>query len=150
MDINWNAPLAARKDILINAPIDKVWAIQTDFARWPEWQKDITSITLDGPLAVGTVFRWKASGLNITSTIQEFEPRQRIGWTGDSLGMHAVHRWLFEAVGESTRVTTEESLTGWLARLLKLVDAKFLDKSLEKSLATLKARAEEVSPPQPD
>jgi uncharacterized protein YndB with AHSA1/START domain len=143
MDINQNAPLAARKDILINAPIDKVWTIQTDFVRWPEWQPDISSITLDGPLAVGTVFRWQARGMNITSTIREYEPRQHIGWTGDSLGMRAIHRWLFEAVGSSTRVMTEESLSGWFARLLKLFDAHFLDKSLENSLRLLKARAEQ-------
>ena len=37
-------------------------------------------------------------------------------------------------------VVTEESLSGWLARLMKFSDAQFLKKSLEGSLKILKAK----------
>lgn len=142
MNIDQKAPLAARSEIVIAAPLEKVWALQTDINRWPEWQPEISSAHLEGDLAAGTVFRWKAMGMGIVSTLQEVQPRQRISWTGKSLGMSAIHCWTFEAQGDSTRVITEESLSGWFPRLLKLLTPAFLDKSLAKSLHTLKAQAE--------
>jgi uncharacterized protein YndB with AHSA1/START domain len=142
MDIDTTAPLHARQEILIAAPVEKVWNLQTDIDRWHEWQPDVQSAKLDGKLAAGTTFRWKAMGLGITSQLHTVEPPRRVGWTGDSLGMHAIHNWTFEPHVDGTRVVTEESLSGWMPRLLKLFDAKFLEKSLEKSLKTLKAAAE--------
>ncbi|MEZ4770008.1 MAG: SRPBCC family protein [Caldilineales bacterium] len=142
MDIDHNAPLNARKDILILAPLEEVWSAITTIDQWFVWQSDVTSSRLDGELAPGTTFHWKAKGLNIVSTIQVLEPMRRIGWTGKSLGMRAIHIWTFDAVQEGTRVTTEESLSGWFPRILKLTDAHFLEKSLLHSLQELKAHVE--------
>jgi uncharacterized protein YndB with AHSA1/START domain len=73
MNIDRNAPMAARREIIIAAPVEKVWNVLTDIERWPEWQSDIVTVQLEGGLKVGTVFRWKAKGLAITSTLREFE-----------------------------------------------------------------------------
>ena len=143
MNIDERAPLTARQDIFIAAPLDKVWALQTNIEQWPAWQPDISSVQLDGPVAPGTIFRWKAKGLSITSTIHEVEPGRRIGWTGRALGMYAVHNWIFEQRENGTHVITEESLAGWVPRLLKLFDPAFLDTSLASSLAVLKKQAEQ-------
>lgn len=142
MDIDTRAPAFARKEILIHAPVEKVWQMQTDIENWNKWQPDITSAKLEGTLAAGTTFRWKAKGLNIVSTLHTVKLHRQIGWTGISLGMFAVHNWKFEARGESTLVITEESLSGWLTRLMKLFDPNFLEKSLESSLQILKTRSE--------
>ncbi len=136
------APLQAHQEILIDAPLDKVWGLQTAIAHWPNWQPDISVAALDGPLQTGSVFRWKAKGLKIVSTLHTVEPPRQIGWTGDSLGMFAIHNWTFAAQGQQTKVISDESLSGWMARLLKLTDAHFLDKSLAATLQTLKAAAE--------
>lgn len=140
--INTKAPLFARKQVVIQAPLEKVWDLQTQIDRWSVWQPDITMAKLHGPLAAGSIFRWKAKGLNITSTLHTVEASHKIGWTGVSLGMYAIHNWTFEPQGAATRVTTEESLSGWLTRLLKLSDPKFLEKSLEATLEVLKTQAE--------
>ncbi|MCO6451950.1 MAG: SRPBCC family protein [Caldilineales bacterium] len=142
MEIDHNAPLHAEKDILIAAPLEKVWSEITQIDQWSMWQPDVTSAKLDGTLATGTKFHWKAKGLNITSTIQLLEPMQRIGWTGKSLGMQAKHIWVFENRQDGTHVKTEESLSGWFPRILKLFDSKFLEKSLQNSLQVLKAHVE--------
>jgi len=143
MDIDTSAPVFSRKEIIIHAPVEKVWQIQTGIESWVNWQPDVSSAQLEGSLATGTVFRWKAKGLAITSTLHTVEPQQRIGWTGVSLGMYAIHNWTFERQGEkNTHVVTEESLSGWLTRLMKLLDPLFLEKSLEASLQILKATAE--------
>lgn len=142
MNVDPHAPLTGDDEITVQAPPDTVWSVLTDIDRWPEWQAGVSSAALEGDLAAGATFRWKANGLGITSTIQEFEPGRRIGWTGDSLGMRAIHIFALAPQDGGTRVTTEESLSGWLARILKIFDADYLDESLAGSLRALKARAE--------
>jgi len=143
MKIDTRAPLIAREEILISAPVEKVWSAITDINRWYEWQTDVTSSKLDGDLKAGTTFHWKAKGLNIVSTIQAYEPMSCIGWTGNSPGMRAIHIWRIEPRGEDTLVISEESLSGWFARMLKFFDAHFLQKSLINSLKVLKTYVEE-------
>jgi uncharacterized membrane protein len=142
--IDTKAPLFARKELFIDAPVEKVWSIQADIESWPEWQSDITSAKLEAELAAGTIFRWKASGLSIVSTLHTVNPNHEIGWTGVSLGMSAIHNWTFKAQDNGTLVITEESLSGWLAGLFKMFDKNFLEKSLEASLQKLKKRVESV------
>ena len=131
------------KEIVIHAPVEKVWQVQSDIEQWSTWQPDIATAKLEGALAAGTIFRWKAKGLNIVSTLHTVKPHQQIGWTGISLGMSAVHNWRFEARGSDTLAITEESLSGWLTRLMKFFDPHFLEKSLEATLLRLKTKAEE-------
>ncbi len=142
MNIEMDAPLKARSEIIIHAPIDKVWSLLTGINQWANWQPDVSSAKTEGDLSVGTIFKWKAKGMNIASTIQELEPTQKIGWTGISLGMTAIHIWEFEPKGRSTRVVTNESLRGWFPKILKFFDPTFLDKSLAGSLTVLKTEAE--------
>lgn len=80
MDINTDAPVITRDEILISAPIQTIWDIQTDVAGWPSWQPDVDSAETDGPLMVGSVFRWQTAGLDITSTVEEYDAPHRIVW----------------------------------------------------------------------
>lgn len=142
MKIDARAPLAGRRELFIAAPIEKVWRILTDLPRWPEWQPGIASVEVTGPLAVGMVFRWKGKGFAITSTLGEFDPPRRIGWSGHAAGMTAIDIYILEAKDGGTLAATEESMSGWLARLLKIFQPSFLDKSQAESLEKLKAEAE--------
>lgn len=143
MNIDTNAPAFARKEIVIHAPVEKVWQVQSDIEQWSTWQPNIATAKLDGDLKVGATFRWKVQGLSITSRLHTVEPCHRIGWTGVALGMFAIHNWRFEARGSDTLAITEESLSGWLTRLMKFFDPHFLEKSLEATLLRLKTKAEE-------
>ncbi len=143
MDINRNAPATASADTFIDAPPAIVWAVQTDLAGWPAWNPDVHSVDVHGPLVPGTAFHWKTGGLPITSVLQEVELERRIGWTGRApLGIRAVHVWTFESEGSGTRVRTEESFDGLLARLFAGSMRRMLDGALEKGTAALKAEAE--------
>ncbi len=142
MKIDPKAPLIARKSELIKAPIDHVWQIQSDINNWPKWQKEVSHAKLQGKLEKGTVFTWKAMGMNIYSELQEVIENKIIGWSGKSFGMNAVHIWTFIKEGNNTRVTTEESLSGWFPTLIKIFKPNFLDKSLANALNTLKTYSE--------
>ncbi len=142
MDIARNAPAIASAGAYIAAPPQVVWAVLTDLERWPNWNGDVASIKADGPLAPGTVFRWKSGGMPIRSTIQEVEHARRIGWTGTApLGIRAVHLWSLEPDGDGTRVRTEESFEGVLAHLFSGTMRKMLAGALERNVAALGAEA---------
>ena len=142
MEINRYAPLVAQKQVFIEAPPEIVWNIQTDINNWSRWQPGITESKLESPLAIGSIFRWKSGGLNVTSTIQVIEPSHEIGWTGRSLGAHAKHIWKLTPQKNGTLVTTEESMEGWSIQFLKLISPKFLDNALDTWLQSLKTKAE--------
>lgn len=145
MKINPNAPLVDRKSIVIHAPRAVVWRLLTDINSWPTWHAAITRAEQAGPLAADTVFHWTSGGMGIVSTIRLVEPEQRFGWTGKALGTSTEHIWHLEEIAEGTRVTTEESMSGWLIYPVKLITPGFLTDALESWLAALKYAAE----PQP-
>jgi hypothetical protein len=142
LDINRQASLVTRKELFIQARPYVVWKVHTDINAWSRWQPGIALSKLDDSLHVGAVFQWKSGGLTITSTVQVVEPDQRIGWTGRALGTQAKHIWAFQPQEEGTLVTTEESMDGWLVRVLKIVIPTFLDDSLDVWLQSLKQQAE--------
>jgi uncharacterized protein YndB with AHSA1/START domain len=142
VEINVEAPLIARKEIFIQASPNKVWEIQTNINAWKDWQPGISRSQLNGVLTVGALFQWTSGGFAVTSTLQEVEPKRRIAWTGNAFGSKAKHVWVFKPQGDGTRVTTEESMEGWLIVLLKPLMPKFLEQSLDVWVSSLKTKAE--------
>jgi len=145
MDINRKAPANASAEALIRAPLDVVWSVQTNLTEWSLWNPDVEYVDMDGPLAPGTEFRWKAGGAAISSELQEVEAKRRIVWTGKILGIRAVHVWMFEEQADGTLVRTEESFDGLLARLFAKSMRRMLAASLIKGLEALKTECERIS-----
>src|SRR3712207_8530718 len=46
MDIDENAPVITRDEILIDATLDTIWGLQTDISSWSQWQPDIDALTI--------------------------------------------------------------------------------------------------------
>jgi hypothetical protein len=95
MDINRQASLVTRKELLILTQPHTVWEIHTGIDAWSRWQPGIALSKLEGSLRVGSVFQWKTGGITITSTVQVVEPYERIGWTGRALGTQAKHMRIY-------------------------------------------------------
>jgi uncharacterized protein YndB with AHSA1/START domain len=142
MQINHNAPVVASSEIWVAAPPELVWDVVADFKRWPEWNSDVKSMSVDGPAAPGTTFTWKAGPGTLTSTVQKVDRPTAIGWTGTTMGIRAVHVWRFEPREHGTVVHTVESWDGLLARLLRGRMQRTLQRSLDDGLARLKVEAE--------
>src|SRR5208283_5485982 len=51
--IREDAPVKASVQIVIHAPVEKVWSLLTDIAGWPKWQSDISTAEITGPLQAG-------------------------------------------------------------------------------------------------
>ena len=142
MDINTDAPVITRDEILISAPIQTIWDIQTDVAGWPSWQPDVDSAETDGPLMVGSVFRWQTAGLDITSTVEEYDDPRRIVWGGPAQGIVAVHVWTLEEQADGVLVRTAESWEGDPVTAQRETLQSGLDDSLRNWLQNLKHTAE--------
>jgi hypothetical protein len=143
MEINENAVLRTLKEIEIDAPVEKVWNIQTNIDAWHEWQPEISHAKLASSLEAGATFFWKSGGFSLSSTIGEVTENKLIGWNGRGFGVSAIHVWEFKQIENgNTLVRTKESMDGWLVRLLKGMLDKKLNESLDIWLLSLKQAAE--------
>jgi len=142
MDIDRNAPATASGEIVISAVSEVVWDVMADIGGWPSWSPDIVTAELEGPLAVGSVFRWRSGSASLTSVLRSIDRPRELAWTGTTRGIKAVHVFRFESHEDGTLVRSEESWTGLLASLFKGYSRKTLDRGIRNWLALLKAEVE--------
>lgn len=140
--IDEQAPVVGSAETQIQAPVDVVWSVLTDFNNWPKWNTGVNRIHMYGDAEVGAEFVWVGGGSRIHSRIEVLEENVRIVWSGKALGVRAIHEWRFEAVGTHTRVVTRESLDGFMVKLLKGLMRKMLNNALEQGMNLLKKEAE--------
>ncbi len=110
-------------ELSMEAPPAVVWAWLARAPLWPEWYPNSKDVVLQGPdknLKYGTQFRWNTFGVNIASTVLEFEPYESLAWDSQAFGINAYHAWLIEKTETGCHVTTEETQSGIMARLQKL------------------------------
>ncbi len=142
LETDRNAPVVGSSEIEIAAAPETAWDVLTAIDRWPDWNPDVKSVSVEHAIREGTEFSWKAGAGTITSTIEHVEAPRRIAWTGKSLGIKAIHVHTLERRGDSTLVRTEESFDGLVARLFRGRLQKTLDATLQSELRHLKAEVE--------
>ena len=140
IEVNKNAKAYGKEEILIHAPLVKVYGLVGDISNWTEWQSAVAETQLHGTFSEGTEFTWKANGMKIHSKLHTVQQNAKIGWTGKMFWIKAVHNWWFTTKGKSTVVRVEESLDGLGSSLMK----KTLKEGISKNLVELKIRAEKL------
>ncbi len=80
--IDGDAPVLARHEIAIQAPLETIWQLHIAVNEWPTWQPDITEARLDEDFVPGASFAWTSSGFSVTSTIYDVTERSRTLWGG--------------------------------------------------------------------
>ncbi len=145
MEIDRSAPAIAEGEIQIAAPPETVWEVIADIAAWPSWNTDVKSMTLEGPVAPGSTFRWKSGSSSLVSTLKVVDPPREIAWTGVTMGIHAVHVFGFEPSDGGTRARSAESFRGLIPTVLRGYSRKILQRGIDRILALLKAEAERRS-----
>lgn len=143
--INKNAPVQTVQKITIKASPEKIWKIMSDVNHWNNWSKDIQEPIMKGAFVKGNSFDWKSGGLTIHSTIHTAIPYSKIGWSGTAFGAFAIHNWTFTQMNGYTEVKVEESMEGWMVKLMNRKFQKGLEQSLQTWLNNLKSVAEDKS-----
>jgi hypothetical protein len=136
------APVIGAREIVISADPETVWDVLAGIDRWPAWNPEVKSVSIEGDVVEGTQFRWKSGSGTLTSTLRRIERPRLIAWTGRIFGIDAVHVWRFEPHDAGTFVRTEESFDGLVARVFRRLLRKTLDRALESGLRHLKVEAE--------
>jgi uncharacterized protein YndB with AHSA1/START domain len=139
------APIHARHEIVVNAPIEKVWAYLTDVASWPKWNPTVRSAVPPASLSEGATFGWDNHGTDIHAQVARLEGHV-FAWTDRGSIAKAIHVWrLFEVAPASTRVEAEESMDGFMVSTF--YGQYELDQTLDAWLTSLKKVAEGKSVP---
>ena len=80
--------------------------------------------------------------MSITSTLDRVTPPFHIAWRGKALGLRAIHAWHLYRHPSGTVVMSAESFEGPLARLLRPLMQRTLERALDTCLADLKRESE--------
>ncbi|MEV5912729.1 hypothetical protein DMH25_08695 [Streptomyces sp. WAC 01325] len=157
--VDGDAVIRYESDVVIKAPLSRIWKLQTDVERWPSWQPPVTTAErLDhGRLKPGSRFHWTtpapatpttpATTLSITSTVQELRRNDCVLWSGPAIGEglridEGVHLWTFRKIEGGVHVHTEETWTGAQVEADVPTATAALGAGLEAWLHDLKAAAE--------
>jgi uncharacterized protein YndB with AHSA1/START domain len=142
VDIDRSAPATADGEVQISAPVETVWAVIADLSSWATWNSEIKSMAFDGRLEPGSTFRWKSGSASLISTLQVVEAPREIGWTGQTMGIKAVHVFHFEPMSGGTLARSAESFRGLIPSILKRFSRKTLRRGIDGILTSLKMEAE--------
>ena len=129
------------KSIVIQRPVEDVFAYMDDVSREPEWQPQLIEAEQipSGPATVGTKRRYVSEflGKRVENTyvVKVYEPNTRlvVKTTTDSV-LDATSDIRWEAVPEGTRVTM--ALDGRPRGALRFVPARVMESTFEKEIAT--------------
>ena len=140
--INDEAPVKCSKSITIIANSEKVWTVLADIDHWANWQTDISKSKLNGELEPETSFDWKSNGVMIHSRLHTVDPYKNLGWTGKTFGMFAIHNWTLTESNGQTKVSVDESMNGFFAKIMKKSFNRNLENGMQNWLDLLKQECE--------
>ena len=140
--IDAEAPVKASHEVLIEAPVERVWGLLSDAPGWGVWAPGVHDVRIDSTVTADARFAWKNGKARVRSKFAVVDAGRELTWTGVSSGAKAVHRHVLEATddGGATRVFCEESMAGPL--LVLFFDGAKLRTGMEKWLTALKTAAE--------
>jgi uncharacterized protein YndB with AHSA1/START domain len=99
-----------------SAPPAAVWAAFESAPRWPEVLTDLVAARIepDGKLAAGAVIRSEARpdtrAVDMRYSVTDAEPEKRLALASRLPGLRARTRYLFEPIGDGTRVTVSSEM----------------------------------------
>jgi uncharacterized membrane protein len=135
------------ESVEIAADLDRVWAVQTDVERWPEWLPTVTSLRRlePGPFVLGSSARLEQPRLRpAVWRVTEIDPPRLFVWESDSPGVHSRGEHRAEPLPDG-RVRAELVMvqTGPLAGPVGLLLGRTVRDYLRREAAALKRRCEQ-------
>jgi hypothetical protein len=140
-----------RREIEIDAPPERVWAVVSDFAAYPEWNPFIRRIS--GELREGRRLEVRIEppggrAMTFKPTVRAVEANRELRWLGRLLapgifdGQHSLR--IEPLAGGRSRFVQSERFSGVLVALVKGTLAK-TEAGFEQMNAALKTRVEQAS-----
>ena len=143
-------------EIDIDAPVERVWQVLTDFASFPQWNPFIRAI--EGELCPGSRLKmttqfFNSRQMNFRSRVLRVEPNRELRWLGHFLLPYIFdgeHIFLLEPIEPGrSRLVHDEIFSGLLVPLFSKRLNRETRQGFEDMNRALKARAESSDPPVP-
>ena len=133
--------------ITINAPLEKVWALNTDIANWPSLMTTVTSVKRldDGPLHPGSSALLKQPGQRPTVwTVTDVEPHRFFAWNTKTVGMSMRATHTLVQTGDAVTNTLGIEMSGGLAAIIGRIVSRSVRKVIKTENESFKRAAETV------
>ena len=139
--IHERAPITSSSQVLIAAPVDRVWELVSNLPAWPTITPSIRDVHLESSLEVDAFVRFRLNNFPIRARLAVVQPNRELTWMGVSLWFSAIDRIVLEAQsGDHTRLSIAESFAGLFA--VPLMSRAQLQSQHEKWLQAFKQAAE--------
>ena len=118
------SPVHVVNRIDLAAPPAAVWARLVRAVDWPAWYANSAKVKIEdgsADLFTGARFTWRTFGVDLMSEVKEFVPGERIAWLAKASGIVAYHAWLIVPTETGCHVVTEETQSGLVARIGRLI-----------------------------
>jgi uncharacterized protein YndB with AHSA1/START domain len=129
--------------IVVNRPVDEVFAYATDVSKVPEWQTSALEAHVDGTMqagATGSIVR-KFLGRRMESSVQfdEYEPPRKFALHATSGPVQFRVQQTYEPTAEGARITVVmEGEPGGFFKLAEPLVQRAIRREMEANFATLK------------
>jgi uncharacterized protein YndB with AHSA1/START domain len=139
--IDDTAPITASYEVIIAAPVDRVWDVLSRPEGWGGVDRGIRDVRLDGSVVEGARFSWRNGRTRLTSRFAVVDVNRELTWTGAALGAKVVHRHVMAPTDDGmTRLYSEESMAGRF--LVLLFSSAKLHAALEQWLTAIRTAAQ--------
>jgi uncharacterized membrane protein len=139
-----------RRDLVVQAPVERAWHHFNDAAAWPSWHTDVTKVdvTPPGPLGpTSTATLHMIKGPRVTFRMTEFVPYEHWVWISNMLWLTLRYDHRFERVDDrTTRITLQLELDGVGQSLVGRMIGGTVSRSLDKDLPLLAAEMASGTP----
>jgi coenzyme Q-binding protein COQ10 len=135
----------AEHEVMIEAPVDRVFGVITDYERYPEFLPEMKEVRIVSKIDSVVVVRFELELImRVSYTLRmTHEAPHRVSWRLEEAKMLAENygSWTLEGVGSGTRAgyALEIKLRGLIP---KSVSTRLLGTTLPQTLERFKARAE--------
>lgn len=134
------------KSVVINRPIQEVFAYVTDVENEPQWISEVLEVrkTSDGPMGVGSTYdnvvHFLGRRIVDPHEIVQFEPNRRFAFKSHSGQISFEGTYHFEPAGDdATRLSfVAAGETGTLFRLAEPIVNRMINRQWEANVANLK------------
>ena len=135
----------AEASLVINCPVNEVFAYLADINRGTEWQSELVEAqqTSSGPMGTGAtireVRRFMGRNLETVFTVTEYEPDFRLGFESATGPIPMRAHFILEGSGDGAKVTmtVEAELTG-VFRMTEPLVVHSAKKQMDTDIAKLK------------
>lgn len=138
-----------RTNLTIAAPPERVWAVLTDFAAYPQWNTIISRVRADVHEGAAIRFRMKIEGtpeLGFTARIIRCAPGRELAWRGGAPLLPSVawgeHYFRLAPAGEGTELAHGEDFGGLLGFAVRGPVHRQITRTYDAFNRALKTRAE--------